>query len=47
MLTIPEGYSEASMVELDGREIAKLAIEDGKVAISAGKWKIVTVKLTK
>ncbi|MBQ4574957.1 MAG: hypothetical protein IJA85_07115 [Clostridia bacterium] len=47
VLTIPEGYSEASMVELDGREIAKLAIEDGKAAISAGKWKIVTVKLTK
>lgn len=42
-LTLPAGYTEAALIELDGREIEKLPVEDGKVRLTAGKWKIVTV----
>ena len=46
-LTVPDGFTAAEMVELDGRHIAPLSIEDGKVALSAPAWRIVTVKFTK
>ena len=46
-LTVPDGYTAAEMVELDGRVIAPLTIADGKVAITAPGWRIVTVKFGK
>ncbi len=47
MLTVPAGYGKASLVELDGREIAPLTVCDGKVELTAPMWRIVTVKLEK
>ena len=46
-LTVPDGYTKAEMVELDGRHIAPLSITDGKVALTAPGWRIVTVKFGK
>ncbi len=43
VLTVPAGYTKVTLMELDGRETAQLPVEDGKVRITAGKWKIVTV----
>jgi alpha-mannosidase len=46
-LTVPSGYDKAERVELDGRHIAALPITDGKVALDAPGWRIVTVKFSK
>ena len=46
-LTVPDGYTSASQIELDGRKLADLPIEDGKVTLTVGKWKLVTVKFVK
>ncbi|MBQ7337133.1 MAG: hypothetical protein IJW40_01630 [Clostridia bacterium] len=47
VLTVPAEYTKATLVELDGREIAPLTLNDGKIDLAATKWKIVTVKLEK
>ncbi len=47
ILTLPEGFTRAELIELDGRKLADLPITDGKVTLNAGKWKLITVKLTK
>ncbi len=46
-LTVPDGYTTAALVEIDGRLIAPLTVADGLVSFTASKWKIVTVKFGK
>lgn len=46
-LTVPDGYTKAEMVELDGRLIAPLSAADGKVTLTAPAWRIVTIKFGK
>ncbi|MBQ2726614.1 MAG: hypothetical protein IJF78_12990 [Clostridia bacterium] len=46
-ITLPEGYTKASLTHIDGRLIEELPVTDGKIRLTLTKWKIATVKLTK
>lgn len=45
-IVLPAGAKTAAMTYIDGRKIAALDVVDGKTTVTAGKWKIVTVKVT-
>ncbi len=44
-ITLPKGAKTAVLTEIDGREIAPLAVEAGQISLTLGKWKIATVRV--
>jgi len=45
VIRLPVGAKSASTTYLDGRVIEELAVENDSVTVTAGKWKIVTVRV--
>ncbi len=45
-VTLPAGAKTATLTEIDGRPLDTLDVTDGKIALTLGKWKIATVKVT-
>ncbi len=46
-LTLPRGTVSARLTEIDGRPIRDLPVENGKVRLTLGPWKIATVRFEK
>jgi len=44
-IVLPKDAKTAALTYIDGRKIADLDVVDGKITVTAGKWKIMTVKV--
>lgn len=46
VVSLPAGTKTASLTEIDGRFLGDIPVENGKLKLTLGKWKIATVKVT-